>query len=208
MSKDGGSLPPQVIRRGDEYVVLNVDLKPLGRGQRAAVGAQVWEQVKTLMQTNGEPVYVDQVNRRVAQTVGAAAHAVDRAKLVIRRRPDLLEPLLAGELTVIDALRRAGFHVTLRLDEGRPSKSKLYSNYYGKGDKFTAAMTPLSRYLRSWKKRGFEFRHVNPAEAKRRLKQVDETISQLQEAREDLVKRSHVATSRAPSEKGKGKRKK
>lgn len=64
---------------------------------------------------------------------------------------------------------------------------------YGKGDKWHEATEPLARYLTGWEKRGYEFRHLNPREAGKRVARIDQLIAGLTEARADLERRSHRA---------------
>ncbi len=74
-----------------------------------------------------------------------------------------------------------------------PAKRAQSDVYYGKGDKWREATKPLSRYLAAWEKRGYEFRHLNPREAGKRLRVIDDLIARLTEARTDLGQRSHRA---------------
>jgi hypothetical protein len=194
------TLPPMAIKRGDKYAVLNIpDLDTLSLAQRAAIAVQVWDQIKTLMEANGENLLTDNIDGRVGEATNSAADTVYYTRAAVKRKPELLAALLRDDIKVIDARREAGFHIRSKLEEGRPSEA-IHTNNYWTGDKFDKLMNPLLGYLKLWKKRNFEYRHINPAEAKRRLRRIDEVMLYLQEAREDLVRRSHVATLRAPSE--------
>lgn len=102
------------------------------------------------------------------------------------------EKVLSGEQDVFDAGRALGIvseRRTVALGRG-----------FGHGDKFDEATQPLKRYLEAWKRKDYEFRHVNPKEAQRRLLLLDQLAEELQAARGDLEKRSHAATLSAPPE--------
>lgn len=195
---DNGTVGPMVIRRGDRYVVLNVELDGLTSPQRALVGVQVWDQVKTLMEINDEYSGYDSVDKRTAETVGCAEDTVNVVRTLLRRNPNLAVEVYNGT-PLQEVQRMAGYKLMTRLSEGRRSGAKPDSVVFGgKGDLFDRAIEPLRRYLKGWKKRDFEFRHINPREAKRRLRIIDETAELLQEARKDILKRSHSATLRVP----------
>lgn len=103
-----------------------------------------------------------------------------------------LQPVLDGEKDLLEAGRAAGVvsekrHVAL-------------GTSYGHGDKFDEATQPLKRYLASWKRKGYQFRHVNPKEATRRLSIIRGLVEELQAAIPDLEKRSVTATLTAPPE--------
>lgn len=105
---------------------------------------------------------------------------------------DKLEPVLSGEIPILDAAREIGLvgeRHTIALGVG-----------YGKGDKFDESTQPLRRYLTAWKRKNFEFRHVNPKEAARRLQIIDQLAEDLRSARTDIERRSHAATLSAPPE--------
>lgn len=102
-----------------------------------------------------------------------------------------LEKVLSGELSVYDAGRKYGF-----IQERR----ELSGGNFGSGDKFDEATTPLTKYMAAWGRKNYEFRHINPKEASRRLQIVDRLLEELTAARVDLEKRSHVATLSAPPE--------
>jgi ParB-like chromosome segregation protein Spo0J len=65
--------------------------------------------------------------------------------------------------------------------------------HFGKGDKWQESTEPLTRYLAAWKKRDYEFAHLNPREATNRLKRIDSLIAGLEAARADLEPRSQKA---------------
>ena len=102
------------------------------------------------------------------------------------------ERVLAGEQDVFDAGRALGI-----VSERR--KIALGTGF-GKGDKFDEATQPLKRYLEAWKRKDYEFKHLNPKEAERRLQVLDKLAEELRAARVDIEKRSHSATLSAPPE--------
>ena len=103
-----------------------------------------------------------------------------------------LDPVLRGEMPLNTAAKQAGV--------GHPSRANpKLGEAYGKGDKFDKSALPLLRYLHAWKKRDYKFRHVNPKEAGRRLKVIDEILEKLPEARKDLADRSVRPRHTTPS---------
>lgn len=103
-----------------------------------------------------------------------------------------LDDVLRGEVGLFDAGRRFG----LVADK----KNVVVSDSYGRGDKFDDAVTPLKRYLSKWARNDYEFRHLNPKEASRRLQIIDRLVEELAAARVDIERRSHAATLSAPPE--------
>ena len=103
-----------------------------------------------------------------------------------------LEPVLGGEKDILQAGREAGL-----VSEKR---GLALGTNFGAGDKFDDAIQPIKRYLAAWKRKGYEFRHVNPKEASRRVSLIDSLIEELQAAKLDLQKRAVTATLSAPPE--------
>jgi len=211
--------PPQVVRHDDgSYALLNVDLDGLTQVQRIAVGVTVWEQVRTLMEISGEykpkePHMLvssgigstEDIDRVVATLIHTSLSSLNRLRPRLLNNPTVLKQALWGEIESVDDVSRAlGMQLVVRLSEGRPSKAKHKHSFFGHGDKFYEATEPLVRYLSPWKKRDFRFTHINPKEAKRRIKRLDALIADLQRTREDLAERAHVASYAAPSERKKG----
>lgn len=141
-------------------------------------------------------VSVPQVSRgpqardRAAAAVGVSGSTVQRAARIVERDPELARQLRDGEITVGAAALKAG--VIRPRSEQAPRGDSV--PHFGKGDKFDEVVKPLRAYLNAWRKRDFAFRHVNPAQARRRLAVVDELIAGLEEARQDLQPRSRRAT--------------
>jgi len=135
-------------------------------------------------------------DEKAAAMVGVGRTTVAAAKAIAKRSPKVVEQMRAGELTVAAGARAAGFE---GLGQGRganggPIEEGKRSVYYGKGDKFREATEPLRRYLAAWEGRDFEFRHVNPREAGKRIAVIDDLLGGLTAARADLEPRSHKAT--------------
>ena len=103
-----------------------------------------------------------------------------------------LDNVLSGEKGVFEAARSLGL--------ASDKRGVALGKSYGAGDKFDEALQPIKRYLAAWKRKGYEFRHINPKEAQRRLSLIDQLIEELQAARPDLAKRSVVSTLSAPPE--------
>ena len=103
-----------------------------------------------------------------------------------------LGPVLSGELDLADAARKAG----LAGDKREIALGKSY----GAGDKFDEALQPIKRYLAAWKRKGYEFRHLNPKEAARRLSLIESLVEELQAAKPDLEMRAVESRYSAPPE--------
>lgn len=214
MSEDQGA-PPQVIRRSDgSFHVLNVDFDSLTNVQRLAIAAQVFPQIKSMLEAAGEyrereqglsaPLgigVVDDIYRAAAEATHTAITSVARMTPAVLHRPDVVERMLSGEIASMnDVLRAVGRNPGIRLDEGADTTSKRTSSFYGHGDKFAEATEPLVRYLKAWDKKDFRYTHVNPREAQRRLARIEEISEWLGKAKEDLTARSHVASYAVSSE--------
>lgn len=194
-------LKPLVIRRGDAYVVHGVPglFENYTRVQRVGIAQLAWDQMATLMEQNGESIAnAESVARRLAEAFDVSFSGVEQAQYAMRRNgADHLDRLIAGEISVKEFLRESGMQHKFYVKQG-VTHAKDGVTYYGKGDPFWEVMEPVRRYLRAWKKRGFEFRHLAPREAKKRLDLVQSMIALLQEVEQDLEKRSHLATLSAP----------
>jgi hypothetical protein len=193
---------PIVVRRGSEFVVHNVPgWETFTSAQRAGIGILIWEQVKTLMEANGEETYPPRrVDDRVAATVQVGRSSMYKCRSALNKDGwKYVHDLVAGTLGLSSFWRKSGLKRTRRMKDG-PLIGLDGLRYYGKGDHFDEATEPLRRYLKSWEKRGIEFRHIAPREAQSRLRRLNEIAALLQKATEDLESRSHLATSRAPSE--------
>lgn len=215
----GGTPPkinPQVIGRGEgKYALTNIDLDGLTDLQRLGVAMLIWDQVRMLMEANGtykerDPRVIgitgigttDDIDNLVAELVEIAPTGVGRVRPRLHGNAEMIEKLLAGEYTSHKKLRvDLGMILPPTFYEGGKSRAKQNSSHFGHSDKFHEAIGPLLSYFQSWRKKDYRFSHVNPKEAKKRVKAIDQVMADLAKAREDLVERSHVATYRAPSEK-------
>lgn len=136
---------------------------------------------------------------KAAEMVGVGATTIKHAKAIQNRDPDLVTRMWTGELNVAQASREAGLsggrggaEAIVALDEGkRSSDGKAVPVYFGRGDKWAEASTPLTRYLAAWEKRDWRFGHVNYREARKRIAVIDDLIAGLTAARADLESRSH-----------------
>ena len=122
--------------------------------------------------------------QEVAAIVGVGWSSLERLVAIQKRRPDLIEALREGKVTLAEASRRAGF-----IEYDSPIPGSEYANF-GRGDQFKESTEPLVRYLRAWRGRDFQFRHVNPKEAKKRVQTIDRLIEGLTAARNDLEGRT------------------
>lgn len=202
-----GGAPPQVIRRPDgSFALLNVDLEPLDNIQRIAIAVEIWDQIRWLLKIAGEYLErepsinqpgigrVDDIDKIAASLVEVPWSRLNKVRPGLIDNPRMRKRVLDGEF--------ANGHELQRALGMKPKKTAEV--YFGKGDKFDDVFLPVSRYLKGWEGRGFAFTHVNPKEAQKRLKILDEVSENLKKAREDLLNRSHAVTFKAPHER-KGK---
>lgn len=140
------------------------------------------------------------IDRAAGKATASAHTSVALLRPRMLEQPDILQKAKDGEF---DSLRELGIalgkKMRLRLDEGAPSRARLKTSYYGKGDKFTEATEPLIRYLTAWEKKDFKYPHVPPKEAKRRLAKIEEILGGLEQVKEDILMRSHAATFKVRS---------
>lgn len=144
-------------------------------------------------------------DEKAAGMVAVGRSTVATLKAIQRNDPtgEIIDRVRAGELNVAQAARKAGYSRAaqgnstaeeldaLAVDRTKDGKAKPI--YYGQGDKWPEATAPLARYLKAWRGRDFEFKHVNWKEARKRLKVIDQLLADLTEARADLESRSHKA---------------
>ena len=134
--------------------------------------------------------------------VGIGKSAVEIMRASLRRNPNVRRRVQEGRLTTMHAVGRAAGLPSI---VNRPDVKLGFGEenaYIGKGDKFNEATAGLRRYLTVWEGKDFEFAHVAPKEARRRIEVIDSLLRGLQGAREDLVKRSHQATLTFNGKKG------
>jgi len=213
-------LRPQVITRGEKYALININLDSLDELQRLGIAARVWDQVRFLMEANGtyrarDPHIIgssavgktEDIDAVVAELVNISWSTLGRVRPRLLQRADVVEKLVNGEYESFkDVAVDLGMKVTISFFKGGvKSRSSTPTSHFGQGDKFDIVTSSLRSYLRAWKKKNFRYAHVNPKEAQKRVKVLDEILADLQTAREDLVNRSHVATYRVPSERRENK---
>jgi len=132
---------------------------------------------------------------KAAEIAGVGLSTVQKTIAIQKRNPRIIAQMRAGEIRSVDAAARsAGF-----VPKGNSHSSisdDLPRVFYGKGDKWREASQPILRYLQGWERRGFEFRHLNHAEAKRRLKAIQTIDELLTAAKNDLEQRAIRATTR------------
>lgn len=142
-----------------------------------------------------------EATEKAAALVGVGRTTVVTAKAIQGRDEtgEIVQAMRAGELNVAQAAREAGFEALgqssnpAMLDNGsRTSDGKTAPVYFGKGDKWVEATEPLKRYLAAHSKRDYEFSHVPPREARKRVQTIDQLIEGLTAARADLADRSHT----------------
>lgn len=160
----------------------------------------------------GEPLHKDESRKAAAdaaKAVNVGRSAVEAAVAIQKRDPKVVERMKKGELNVAQAARAVGlisrgYSSSSERTEVRDQSPDALGRhaptvYYGKGDKWRESIGPILRYLGAWEKKGYEFRHVNPKEAQRRIKMIDELKGKLDMVRADLEQRSHVASTNISS---------
>lgn len=184
-----------------EWVVShNLKRRHLTIAQRAAIAFDLLPQLEAEAKERqrlsqgpgkkGSPIADDLSGRsdaKAAEMVGVGRTAVATAKAVAKRNPAVLDAMRSGDLTVAEARRKVGLTVGAHapITDGAPRVA------FGKGDKWREASEPLARYLARFKKRGYDFPHVAPNEARKRLATIERLIAELMEARSGLEPRSH-----------------
>lgn len=129
-------------------------------------------------------------HKQVADATGLSQHKVRYVDWLVDARA--IDSVLNGAETLIDAARRIGV--------APDKRGSALGKSYGHGDKFDEATQPLKRYLAAWKRKGYEFRHLNPKEASRRLSLITQLIEELEATKPDLARRAVTATLSAPAE--------
>lgn len=198
-----------------EFVVSeNLHRRDLTKAQRAAIALALLPRLETEAkerqgartdQTSSQQqdeVSYGRSTRKAAELVGIGHSTVETAKAIQQRDPDVVERMRSGEIpTVAAAAREVGFvnddRAGLASDTVHDVRGRAMPRiHYGKGDHFDEAVEPLRRYLKGWQSRDYAFRHINPKEARRRLKLLDEILVGTQAAYADLSDRSHEAKLR------------
>lgn len=123
-------------------------------------------------------------NEEAAQRHDVGPSTVLRATAVWRRSQDIASEVRRGKISLAEGERRAGM-VGVRSFSG----ARLTH-----GDKWAPVMEAARVYVRHWANR--DYVHINVREANRRLQVVREMIEGLHKIEEDLVTRSHKATTR------------
>lgn len=189
-----------------EYVIRrNLEARNLGVPGRAAIGAEllpvlqkIGAERKKFLLTKGNtrddlPEELGQPGQRaldvLSDLLNIGASSIERAVLVTKKRPDLLPRMKAGEFKTLNQARRAAGEMW----RGGVLHSEGKVKQYGRGDRWIDASKPIRLYLNGWKRRDFEFKHVNPVEARKRLKEIAAIQEGLEAMKADLEGRSTKA---------------
>ena len=202
---------PAIVRKEDgSFQVVNLDLEKLTLVQRIGWAAVLWPSVKAQLEASGEyregdpkAKFTDTYNgigkredidKALAPAMGLSFSSLNRVRVRLLKNAEVRQKAIENEYeSAHDVARALGMHLRVKLSEGRPSEMKPDSIIFGRGDRFDDVITPISRYLTAWEKRDYEFTHVNPREAKRRLLILQQLTEQLDKVKEDLGRRSHEA---------------
>ena len=208
---------PAIVRKEDgSFQVVNLDPEKLTLTQRIGWAAALWPSVKAQLEASGEYREADpktaftgessgvgkvvDIDKAVAPALGLGFRSLNRVRSRLVDNNEVRGKAIEGEYESSNDLARAlGMILQVKLSEGHPSEMKPDSVVFGRGDRFDEVITPISRYLTAWAKRDYEFTHLNPREAKRRLLILQELTDQLDHVKEDLGKRSHEARLSLPS---------
>lgn len=163
----------------DEY--LDHTLIGQTSGSRAALAAE-W----LIAQQPGP--YTRQQMKEAGDKFGTGRSSVSRMIGIGKRSKEVFAKIKSEGMTISEGSRQAGFIEYGR--KGRPDLPVGNAIVFGKGDKFWEAIAPLGNYLRAWEKREYEFSHVPPKEAARRLKRLEEILAQMEAAKADLINRA------------------
>lgn len=138
--------------------------------------------------------------QKAAELVGLGHSTIEKTIAIAKRDPRVIDRMRSGDIKSVDAARR---EAGMLPGSDSVISDELPQFYYGKGDRWREATQPLLRYLKAWERRGFEYRHVNHVEARRRLRVLDQITEMLSVAKADLEQRSVKATTSIGSREGK-----
>lgn len=187
----------------------NLEWRHLTNGQKAALALDLLPQLEAdardrqrggqggvLLSTETDEAK-GTATEKAAELVGLGRTTIVEAKAIQDRDPEIINRMRAGEIKTVGAAKRAAGFIheqgqgSLSVGVTDASGREMPAIYFGKGDKWTEASEPLRRYLAAFEKRGYEFSHVNPREARKRMKKIDALIEGLNSARAGLAERAH-----------------
>lgn len=192
-----------------EFVISkNLENRHLSLVQRAGLAAQILPDLqkqayeRKMALAKGEVTWEDlppelgsagPATGHAASLLGIGRTTVERAVRLAQLNPAIIERMRNGEFVSVNQAGRSE-GVIHRGRDGR--LDDLPVRQWGRGDKWQEVVKPLTSYLRGWNKKGFEFRHVNHTEARKRLKEIAALEEGLAAIKSDLEPRSVKATTR------------
>lgn len=200
--RDGEKLEDMTVAQRS---VMALEIMPIFEAeakQRMSEGGKKGRQVKPGTTASGKRKRQDRTQTsasKAAELVGVGRSTVEAAKAIEKRSPELVEKMRNGEISVARAAELAGYE-RLAQTAHKGQRLKVVDEngkvpVYGKGDRWNDVATPLRRYIGGWETRNFEFRHINPREARKRLKVIEEIEQGLQAIRDDLEPRAVKAAT-------------
>lgn len=159
-------------------------------GQRAAYAFDLYDYMEGLeperqnWRTDGEKKAA-----ALAERIGASYDSVLRVRRIIQKDLGAREKLETGEWDIVTAGRNVGLQMGRSGIKATPRGNGTVSTI-SRGDQWDAALHDAYLYLSHRETLGMKFPHVAPREAARRVREIDELLDLLNQARADLAPRA------------------
>lgn len=114
---------------------------------------------------------------KLASMFAVGRSSIEKARAIQRSHPEVIEKMRSGEIRTVDAgLRAAGMF------------ERAHQHRKIRGDRFHQIVQPVLRYLDHWAT--VDHTHINPSEAKKRLKAIERMRGRLDLLEEELERRA------------------